>query len=222
MKLARLSAVFLFFIISGCAMSIPQAKNFAPTSQKKAMAAQHWGMIATDAVDQTRLALAKQSTLNSSPLYVSDNGSTDFGRAFRKYMIAGLIDAGYTVSATKEGAIEVGYEAQVIRHASSFEPSFFGYKPGMATGGVVGFWVLRDALKYWSTTNLGLGSVVAAASYDGYRAVNPGETGVELLVSTSIIHNSRYVMLNADAYYIEQDEAWLFEGCKGKSRRICR
>ncbi|HBA08458.1 MAG TPA: hypothetical protein DCW48_01915, partial [Methylotenera mobilis] len=113
MKLARLSAVFLFFIISGCAMSIPQAKNFAPTSQKKAMAAQHWGMIATDAVDQTRLAIAKQSTLNSSPLYVSDNGSTDFGRAFRKYMIAGLIDAGYTVSATKEGAIEVGYEAQV-------------------------------------------------------------------------------------------------------------
>ncbi|MDP2152692.1 MAG: hypothetical protein Q8J66_03415 [Methylotenera sp.] len=222
MKLAGLFLIVSSVFLTACATNIPQAKNFEPTSQKKAMAAQHWGMIATDAVERTKLALAKQATLNGSPLYVSDNSSTDFGRAFRKYMIAGLIDAGYTVSATKQGAIEVGYEAQVIRHASSFEPSFFGYKPGMATGGVVGFWVLRDALKYWSTTNLGLGSVVAAASYDGYRAVNPGETGVELLVSTSIIHNNRYVMLNADAYYIEKDEAWLFEGCKGKSRRICR
>ncbi|MDO9051116.1 MAG: hypothetical protein Q7U70_06470 [Methylotenera sp.] len=222
MKFTAFFMIVSSIFLTSCATEIPQAKSFQSTAQRKAMAAQHWGMIATDAVDQTRLALAKQATLNGSPLYVSDNGSTDFGRAFRKYMIAGLIDAGYTVSATKEGAIEVGYEAQVIRHASSFEPRLFGYKPGMATGGVVGFWVLRDALKYWSTTNLGLGSVVAAASYDGYRAVNPGETGVELLVSTSIIHNNRYVMLNADAYYIDKDEAWLFEGCKGKNRRLCR
>ncbi|MDO9232748.1 MAG: hypothetical protein Q8N02_02780 [Methylotenera sp.] len=222
MKLAGLFLIVSSVFLTACATNIPQAKNFAPTSQKKAMAAQHWGMIATDAVDQTRLALAKQATLNGSPLYVSDNSSTDFGRAFRKYMIAGLIDAGYAVSAIKEGAIEIDYEAQVIRHASSFDPHFFGYKPGMATGGVVGFWVLRDALKYWSTTNLGLGSVAAAAAYDGYQATNPDETGVELLVSTSIIHNNRYVMLNADAYYIEKGEAWLFEGCKGKNRRLCR
>ncbi len=222
MKCVGLSAVFLFFIISGCATSIPQAKNFEHTSQKKAMAVQHWGLIANDAVAQTRLALSKQPSLAGSRLYVAENSNTDFGRAFRKYMIAGLIDAGYTVSATKQGAIEVGYEAQVIRHASFFDPKVFGYQPGLATGGVAGFWVLRDALRYWSKTNLGLGSVATAAAYDGYKATNPGETGVELLISTSIIHQDQYVMLNADAYYIEKGEAWLFEGCKGKNRRICR
>lgn len=222
MRLLRLLVVFFVFMMSGCATNIPQAKNFPYSSQKKAMAAQHWGVIATDAVDQTRLALVKQATLVDKPLYVTDSNDTEFGRAFRKYMIAGLIDAGYSVSTIKEGAIEVGYEAQVIRHASSFDPNFFGYKPGMATGGVVGFWVLRDALKYWSKTNLGLGSVAAAAAYDGYQATNPGETGVELLVSTSIVHSNRYVMLNADAYYIEKGEAWLFEGCKGKNKKFCR
>ncbi|WP_036299698.1 hypothetical protein [Methylotenera sp. L2L1] len=222
MKLTGLFLMVLSGCLTACVTNIPQAKNFESTAQRKAMAAQHWGVIATDAVEQTRSALAKQVTLAGSPLYVSDNGSTEFGRAFRQYMIAGLIDAGYAVSATKEGAIEVGYEAQVIRHASSFDPKSLGYQPGMATGGVAGFWVLRDALKYGFSTAFAMGSVAVAGAYDGYKAVNPGETGVELLVSTSIIYKNRYVMLNADAYYIEKDEAWLFEGCKGKNRRICR
>lgn len=176
-------------------------------------------MIAVDAIEQTKLSLAKQAFTKDKTLYVTDNTTTDFSRAFRKYMIAGLLDAGFVVSAKKEGAIEVSYEAQVIRHASSFDPQAYGYKPGMATAGVTGFWVLRDALRTWS---LGIASVATAGAYDIYKAKNPGETGVELLISTSIIHNDKYVMLNADAYYIEKDEAWLFEGCKGKNRRQCR
>jgi hypothetical protein len=77
-------------------------------------------------------------------------------------------------------------------------------------------------LHTWSHDALGIASVATAAAYDVYNAKNPGETGVELLISTSIIHNDQYVMLNADAYYIEKGEAWLFEGCKGKNRRLCR
>lgn len=222
MKLTGVLIVFFALFLTGCATSIPQAKNFPQTTQKKAMAAQHWGMIAGDAVEQTRLALGKQAVSKDKPLYVADNANTDFSRAFRKYMIAGLLDAGFVVSAKKEGAIEVGYEAQVIHHASSFNPQTFGYKPGMAVGGVTGFWVLRDALRTWSRDALGIASVATAAAYDIYQAKNPGETGVELLISTSIIHDDKYVMLNADAYYIEKGEAWLFEGCKGKNRRLCR
>ncbi len=226
MKLTGVVVMAFVLLISGCATNIPQAENFAPSKQKKAMAAQHWGLIANDAVAQTRLALTKQAamqqTIKNKPLYVADIATTDFSRAFRKYMIAGLIDAGFAVSAKKEGAIEVGYEAQVIRHASSFDPIAFGYKPGMATAGVAGFWVLRDALLHGSTMGAVLATTAAAGGVDMYNAKNPGETGVELLISTSIVHNDRYVMLNADAYYIEKEEAWLFEGCKGKNRRLCR
>ena len=92
----------------------------------------------------------------------------------------------------------------------------------MATAGAAGFWVLRDVLLYGSTTGLALATTATAAGADYYHATNPGETGVEVLLSTSIIHDDRYVMLNADAYYIEKGETWLFEGCKGKSRRNCR
>ncbi len=222
MKLTGLLAVAFALLLSACATNIPQAEKFSPSKQKKVMAAQHWGLIASDAVAQTRLALAKQANIKNLPLYVADNTTTDFSRAFRKYMIAGLIDAGFVVSAKKEGAVEVGYEAQVIRHASSQDPQALGYKPGMATAGVAGFWVLRNALMTWSTTSAGIATVAASGAYDTYKAINPGETGVELLISTSIVHDDRYVMLNADAYYIEKEEAWLFEGCKGKNRRLCR
>lgn len=221
MKVSALGVLLLTLFLAGCATSIPQAENFPQAQQKKAMAVQHWGVIAADSVEQTRLALGKQAFGKDKPLYVADNANTDFSRAFHKYMIVGLLNAGFAVSAKKEGAIEIGYEAQVIRHASSFDPQALGYKPGMATAGVAGFWVLRDALRTWSNA-LGVVSVAAAVGADYYNAKNPGETGVELLISTSIIHNDQYVMLNADAYYIEKGEAWLFEGCKGKNRRKCR
>lgn len=222
MKKLSLGLLFLTLLFTGCATSIPQAENFPQSKQKKAMAAQHWGWIANDAVAQTKVALAKQDFAKNKPLYVTDGATTDFGRAFRKYMIAGLIDAGFEVSTIRENAIELGYEAQVIKHAAAFDPKAFGYQPGMATAGVAGFWVLRDALRPGPTNGAILGTAALALGVDAYNATNPGETGVEVLVSTSITHQDRYVMLNADAYYIENGEAWLFEGCKGRTRRYCR
>lgn len=222
MRLTYLITLIAILSLTACATNVPQAENFPPAKQKKAMAVQHWGVIAGDAVAQTRLSLAKQNIAKNKPLFVADNTKTDFSRAFRKYMIAGLIDDGFVVSAKKEGAVEIDYEAQVIRHAAAFDPLDFGYKPGFATAGVAGFWVLRDALKSFSFSSAGLGSLAVAGAYDGYKATNPGETPVELLISTSIVEQDRYVMLNADAYYIEKGEAWLFEECKGKNRRLCR
>ncbi|PPC87286.1 MAG: hypothetical protein CTY37_03915 [Methylotenera sp.] len=222
MKFTYLFGLLAAFSLAGCATNIPQAENFPASQQKKAVAIQHWGVIADDAIAQTKLSLAKQNITKSSPLFVADNNKTDFSRAFRKYMIAGLIDDGFVVSAKKEGAIEIDYEAQVIRHAGAFDPLAFGYKPGVATAGVAGFWVLRDALKSFSFSSAGLGSLAVAGAYDVYKAKNPGETPVELLISTSIIERDRYVMLNADAYYIEKGEALLFEECKSKNKRLCR
>ena len=183
------------------------------------MAAQHWNNIAQDAVERTQAALSKISP--DKPLYITDSVKSEFDKAFRKYMIANFIATGIPVSTKKEGSIEVKYETQVIRHASVFEPDKFGYKPGMATTGMASFWILRDVFETMTTSNA-LGTVAGAGAYDAYKATNPDETGVEFILTTSIINDDRYLMLNADAYYIEKAEAWLFEGCAGKNRRYCR
>lgn len=215
-------ALLAAVLTAGCATAVPEARTFPHSEQKKALSVRHWGMIADDAVDRTRQAIAAANLPSDKSLFIADRGQTDFDRAFRNYMITGLVNAGFKVTELREGAVEVGYETQVVRHAS-FDPRTAGYKPGTTAAGVAGFWILRDAFRTWSGDSLAIGTVAGAAGYDTYRAINPGETGVEMLLTTSILQNGIYVMRNTDSYYIEQADAYLFQKCDTKFwRRNCR
>ncbi len=208
-------------LLSACVSDRPQAENFSQSKQKKLMAAQHWNLVSEDAVSRTRAVLAEKGFTADTPLYILPNTKTVFNHAFRKYLIANFIKAGAVVSTKKEGALELSFDTQVIKHAETLNPEEFGYKPGMATVGVTSLWILRDVFEHLNFVN-GLATVGMAGAYDAYKAENPGETNVELLLTTSIIHQERYVMLNADAYYIEHAESKLFEPCKGRNRRLCQ
>ncbi|PKO91708.1 MAG: hypothetical protein CVU15_08840 [Betaproteobacteria bacterium HGW-Betaproteobacteria-1] len=216
MKSMKFASIAILAALLGACSNQPVGKWQERSQQMKLNAVQHWGLIAADAVEQTRLAVSSQEQIKNRPLFVTDNKNTHFDRAFRNYMITGLVNAGLAVSDRKEGAVEISYESQVIRHGASFDPSVFGYKPGIATGGVAGFWVLRNA----STTGIAAGTLAAAAGYDLYKVTEP--TGVELLLTTSIVSENQYVMRNTDAYYIEKADAYLFEPCKSRSATGCR
>ena len=216
MKFGTLSLAALCVVgLVGCANQ-PTSQWYPQSQQMQVSAAQHWELIAADAVEQTRLAVSGKAFAQGKPLYVTENTGTHFDRAFRNYMITGLVNAGLPVTPSKEGAIEISYETQVIRHGSSFDPSAFGYRPGMATAGVSSFWILRNA----STTALAAGTIAGAAAFDLYKAKEP--TGVELLLTTSIVYADRYRMRNTDAYYLERTDAYLFEPCRKKSLNGCR
>lgn len=209
-------------LLSACATHRPSAERFPHTNQKKLMAAQHWNFVAQDAVDRTRVTLAERGFASDTPLYILPNTKTVFNYAFRKYLIANFIKAGSVVSTKKQGALELEFDTQVIKHATSLgDPEAYGYKPGMATVGVTGLWVLRDVFEHLNFFN-GLATIGMAGAYDVYKAKNPGETNVELMVTTQITHQDRYIMLNADAYYIENAESRLFEPCRGRNKRYCR
>jgi hypothetical protein len=106
MNMRFLTILLSLVLVSGCATSVPNAQNFPSSSQKKALVAQHWNNIAADAATRTQWALSKHG-LASSPIYVSDASQYEFDRAFKKYMIAHLIQNGATVSTVPEGAIEL-------------------------------------------------------------------------------------------------------------------
>lgn len=216
MKSMKFASIVILAALLGACSNQPVGKWQERSQQMKLNAVQHWGLIAEDAVEQTRLAVSSQESIKNRPLYVTDNRGTHFDRAFRNYMITGLVNAGMIVSDKKEGAVEISYESQVVRHGASFDPSVFGYKPGMATAGVAGFWVLRNA----STSGLAAGTLAAAAGYDAFKVTEP--TGVELLLTTSIVSQNQYLMRNTDAYYIEKADAYLFEPCKSRSATGCR
>lgn len=204
-------------LLSACVTNKPQAESFPQSEQKKLMAAQHWNLVSKDAVTQTRLVLANKGFAPQTPLYILPNTKTVFNYAFRKYLIANFIKDGAVVSTKKEGALEIEFDTQVITHSDKLNPEKHGY----ATAGVAGFWVLRDVLEHLNPLNA-LATIGAAGAYDLNKAKNPGETNVELLLTTSIINQDRYVMLNADAYYIEHTESKLFEPCRGRNRKHCK
>src|SRR5690606_6935271 len=133
-----ISTLLLAMLLAVCANQ-PTAQWYEQTQRKKLDAAMQRGLEADDAEEQTRMAIGAQPARRDKPLYVTDNRGTHFDRAFRNYMITGLVNVGLPVAATREGAVEITYESQVIRHGSSFDPSAFGYKPGMAAAGVGGF-----------------------------------------------------------------------------------
>lgn len=213
--------IVLLSVLSACATQVPKAENKPAEPQAKLMAAQHWGAVAKDAVERTRWALSQKGIQHDTPLYISENHNTVFDHAFRKYLISHFIEAGSVVATSNANALEVKFESQVITHAQAIRPQDFGYKPGAATAGVAGLWILRDVFD-GSATGKVIKSLALAGAYDGYKATNPGETGVEVLLTTSITHKDRYLMLNADAYYIEKEESRLFEPCRGRNRKLCR
>lgn len=215
-----LCAVLSLAFMSSCATSVPKAENFPQSTQKKALVAQHWSYLAQDAAHRTKLALTKNGASATTPIYVADTFNHEFDKAFKKYMISHLIESGAVVSTVPEGAVEVKYETQVIKHSDKIDPEQIGYKPGYASAGMTGLWILRDVFKGVTDANA-LGTVALATAFDSYKAFQPDETSIELILSTSIIQNNRYIMLNTDAYYMEKGEEWLFEGCKGNRRR-CR
>jgi len=209
-------------LATGCATAIPEARTFPPAEQKKALSVRHWGMIAEDAVERTRQAVARAALPAAQPLFVAERAQTDFDRAFRNYMVTGLVDAGVPVAAHPQDAVEIQYETQVVRHAVR-DPLAAGYQPGTATAGVAGFWVLRDAFRTWPSGSAVAATIAGATGLDAYRALNPGETGAELLLTISIVQEGRYVLRSTDAYYIEPGDARLFQMCDEKFwRRTCR
>ena len=203
----------LAVVLAGCAGNgnMPEARKPGTVPQDKIAAAQHWNMIARDVVAETQRTLRNTPSLNNRLLYVKP-GDSDFEQGFSSYIKSGLVTQGVPVATTPEGALEVSYTVQVIRHQPGFNPEKYGYIPGTATAEVAGFWILRDAVLHASRDTWIGGTMTIAAAYDVYRLFQQDaiSTSTELLVTTYIADNNRYYMHKTDAYYIERADAALF------------
>lgn len=167
--------------------------------QVKLTAAQHWGAIAADIAAQTRHTLAANPFLDGRALYVATS-DLPFGQAFSNFMITALVEAGLPVSTQPEGAVEIRYETQLIRHKVELDPRKKGYVPGAPGRVGVNFWVMRNAPQ--------AGTPDPAPDAASRERLWP--TSVELVVTTSIVEADQYLQRTTDAYYIEQADADLF------------
>jgi hypothetical protein len=209
----------LAFTIFGCASPVPVAENFPLSYQKVARTAHHWDVVAEDVVAQTAAAIEANPVLQKRGVFVpGPERSTAFNVAFRDFLINHMVSQGLSVSVCKstessgtgfamEGAdIEVQYEARIIGHGGRMPQ----YRPGLLTSLAAGVAVIHNISENLSNANqvaAGIGLAALADVGAGHLAT---ATRTELIVTTTITENNRYVMRKSDIYYVPDADANLF------------
>lgn len=201
-------AILAALALAGCASQVPVAETYPVSYQKKAKASHHWDVMAADVVSQTEASLERNNYLSGRALYVAPSEEkTTFNRAFANFLTSQLVNRGLPVATRSEGAVMVQYETQLVRHNSD-RPN---YSPGMLTMLTAGVLVARDVALYATGESLYLGGMAVIGAADlGFGHLAGGPTKTEVIVTTSIGDNGRYLMRKSDIYYLEDVDASLF------------
>jgi len=203
---ARLILLVLVVAVTGCASQVPIARNFPISSQKKVRSAHHWDVLADDITGQTLATMKKVQELDGKPLFISTSEeSSTFGFALRNFLITRMVNRGMPVTTEKEGAVELQYETQLVRH----ESSRYAHVPGTFTALTAGVWVLRDLVANGSGVLPASVGLAALADY-GMGQYAGGATPTELIVTSTILRDKQFVMRKSDIYYLEDADLGLF------------
>lgn len=206
--------------VFGCASPVPVAENFPVSYQKVARTASHWDVIADDVVAQTAATIGATPVLQKRGVFVArSTRNAAFDVAFRDFLINRMVGRGLPVSVCKttspsatgfsmEGPdVDVQYEARIIRHGADMPQ----YRPGLLTSLAAGIAVLRNI----DASNLSRGEENASLIAFGALAdVGVGHlaraTRTELLITTTIAENNRFIMRRSDIYYVPDFDMKLF------------
>jgi hypothetical protein len=205
--------------VAGCATTpVPVASNFPASSQQVARTAQHWNIVANSVVEQTLLAINSNPLLQKRSIYLQrPNGANAFNVSFHDFLINHMVGSGASVNVCKptqstgtgfemDGKpVDVTYEARVIQHNG-----IGGYRPGEWLALGTGVAALYNASSNWSHSEIwgagiGLGVLAEVA-----RNSWPSSTNTELVVTTTIAENNRYIFRRSDIYYIADADAGLY------------
>lgn len=212
--LLRFVLVPMVAVVVGCASPVPVAQNFPLTYQRVAGAAHHWDVVAQDVVEQTVKALATTPQLQQRGIYVVPARSTAFNVAFREMMITHLVTGGTRVSECPVDRpagpgfsfardVDLKYDTQVIVHGDAPRD----IQPGQFTVLASGVAVLREIALGGEATPAVIGGVAFAEWWSAYRA---SPTRTEIIVTTTVVEDNRFVLRRKDVYYVPDGDAGLF------------
>lgn len=208
--------------VVGCASPVPVANNFPISTQKVARMSHHWNVVADDVITQTLASIEKSPELQKRAVFVEQAypGSV-FDRAFRNFMITRLVEKGQFVNVcraepqTASGfaqppglpAVSVQYETQVVQHRGKVPH----YRPGALT------WLAANVAAIYNLSTVDHSSDFIGAGAAGLLVANDvlaghvaAPTRTELILTTTITEDNRYILRKSDIYYVPDADAALF------------
>jgi hypothetical protein len=211
MRAAFSSLSLLLFLFSTSCSHIPQPAPYAFSEQQKMQATHHWDILASDVANQINNQLITrdyidssvyiQSTCGSDSTPCDQNETTQFNEAFRDLLITRLVSFGVPTSAEKKkNDIEVLYKVQVVYHASTR----YALAPGTLTA-------LTTAISVFRNTSGIAQSLALAAGIDIAYATSPGHGHYEIIITTSMVTDEKYLFRTSDIYYINDPDFWQYQ-----------
>jgi hypothetical protein len=200
----------------GCAAPQPVAENFPLSYQKVARTAKHWDIVADDVVSQTSTVLATTQQLQGRGVFVlPTERNTAFDATLRDFLINRMVDRGVPVSvcSTAGGTgmvtspdVNVRYETRILGHADISH-----YRPGLLTALAGGIFVGRSIAEsdvHPDTVGVAAFGLLALADLAQGHIAKPTHT--ELVITTTVAENNRYLMRRSDIYYVPDGDINLF------------
>lgn len=195
--------VLVLFLVCSCSSRIPEPITYPYSQQKKMQASSHWEVLAVDlanrinnqliVTDNIYKAVFVKETCGNETIACKPNETSSFNEAFRDLLITNLFGYGVpTKSRPDEEAIEVRYKVQIVHYNTDRVRSL---QPGLLTGLSAAVMVLRNApaeliiLASGMVADVANSSMVASGHY-------------EVIITTSMITDDRYLFRASDIYYI--------------------
>ncbi len=204
-------SILLLLSLSSCS-SIPMFSSYTWTEQQKMQAAHHWDVLASDVANQINNQLIISDYLDKA-VYVKTTCGTDatpcdqgettlFNEGFRDLLITRLVRFGVPTSSNKHSAdIELNYKVQVIYHQSNRQT----IQPGLLTS-------LSTAVAVLRHTPMEVKYMGAAAILDFFIAVGPPNGHYEVIITTSMVTDEKYLFRTSDIYYVNDPDFWHYQG----------
>jgi hypothetical protein len=202
--------------LSGCGnLNVPLAESYPASSQHKARAVHHWDVLADDVANRIVTKLGAQGA-ERPPYVLNATPDSAFQQAFGDLLLTRLLERGVVlatdVAEVKDSGAQIRFTVQVVKHTQSV-PNF---TPLPLTTLAIGLAVARDFMNHVSTeasgmaSGLALGLTLDNATAQLSGSALGGPTRTEVLVTTSVEREKRFVARTSDIYYIDNDDAALY------------
>ena len=205
-------------LLAGCStLDKPRADNYPATGQKKARAVHHWDVLASDVAARVAEKIAAWPE-GEHPIHVTVADGSSFNQGFLKLLRVRLLDRGVTLS-TGPATVELEVQTQVVQHEASDPTNQPIPLPWTVLSAGVGVW--RDwKVHYYNrpflpgvAAALGVGTGLALDMMQRHTqgAAAGGPTRTEVLITTTLKTPDRLLTGTADMYYIEREDAVLYQ-----------
>lgn len=190
-------------LLSGCFQAntaqAPLPTTYPITQQQKMQAAHHWDVLA-----EHEAKLITSSLINAlTPLHVTEEGASDiFSQGYKNLLTSQLVQKGAKVLTTPNGAAEVTFEVNVVKHS---DQDSVRSPVGSWTLLAAGVAVVAQAANDWSTPEKLL--IPAAIGADLMSGSWVEDEVTEVIITTQVTERNRIIHSSSNIYYINGGDA---------------